>query len=136
MPGRSVETNGAWPASTPKSPSAPGTSTCSTSPENTSFSGDTSSKCKFAIVCSDFDFAALDRKPQPEADEPTDQRDDRDVLHLAAGQLTAAASDIIAAHLDADRPEPNLGRFRPGEVARQSALSLIHISEPTRQAEI
>ncbi len=49
MPGRSVVTTGAWPASTPKSPSAPGTSTCSTSPENSSFSGDTNSKCKVAI---------------------------------------------------------------------------------------
>src|SRR4029079_15010976 len=35
-----------------KSPSAPGTSTCWTSPENSSFSGETSSKWKLAIVIS------------------------------------------------------------------------------------
>ena len=50
MPGRSVATIGAWPASTPKSPSAPGTSTWSTSPENSSFSGETSSKWQWPSV--------------------------------------------------------------------------------------
>src|ERR1700746_469329 len=50
MPGRSVVTSGAWPASTPKSPSEPGTSTWPTSPENTSRAGDTRSKWKFAMA--------------------------------------------------------------------------------------
>src|SRR3954469_10851010 len=51
MPGRSAETSGACPASTPKSPSAPGTSTWSTSPENRSFSGETRLKWNWAIGC-------------------------------------------------------------------------------------
>src|ERR671936_1890693 len=50
IPGRSVVTSGACPASTPNSPSEPGTSTCSTSPEKSSFSGDTRSKWKVAIA--------------------------------------------------------------------------------------
>src|SRR5262249_58629155 len=48
-PGRNVVTSGACPASTPKSPSAPGTSTWLTSPENSSFSGETRSKWKVAM---------------------------------------------------------------------------------------
>src|ERR1043166_2662362 len=50
MPGRSADTVGAWPASTPKSPSMPGTSTWSTSPENSSFSGETRSKWKVMVI--------------------------------------------------------------------------------------
>src|SRR6516164_1096073 len=49
MPGRKAVTNGAWPASTPMSPSVPGRSTCATSPPNRSFSGDTRSKRKLAM---------------------------------------------------------------------------------------
>src|SRR5260221_9099795 len=49
MPGRNVVISGACPASTPKSPSEPGTSTWLTSPENKSFSGETRSKWKVAI---------------------------------------------------------------------------------------
>src|ERR1700693_2854944 len=44
MPGLSVATAGACPASTPKSPSTPETSTWVTSPEKTSFVGDTRSQ--------------------------------------------------------------------------------------------
>src|SRR5690606_33749287 len=40
-----VDITGAWPSSTPKSPSVPGTTTMWTSSERTSFSGVTSSKC-------------------------------------------------------------------------------------------
>src|SRR5882757_8231946 len=50
IPGRIVATTGACPASTPKSPSTPGTSTWSTSPEKASFSGETRSKWKVAMV--------------------------------------------------------------------------------------
>src|SRR5262245_60131431 len=50
IPGRSVAMIGAWPASTPKSPSEPGRSTCSTSSENSSFSGETRSKWKVAMA--------------------------------------------------------------------------------------
>src|ERR1700761_3731364 len=49
MPGRIAATTGACPASTPKSPSTPGTSTWSTSPEKASFSGETRSKWKVAM---------------------------------------------------------------------------------------
>src|ERR1700681_2846412 len=49
IPGRIAATTGACPASTPKSPSTPGTSTWSTSPEKASFSGETRSKWKVAI---------------------------------------------------------------------------------------
>src|SRR5258706_4796014 len=49
IPGRNVVISGACPASTPKSPSEPGTSTWLTSPENKSFSGETRSKWKVAI---------------------------------------------------------------------------------------
>src|SRR5262245_59216736 len=50
IPGRSVAMIGACPASTPKSPSEPGRSTCSTWPENSSFSGETRSKWKVAMA--------------------------------------------------------------------------------------
>jgi len=43
-PGRSVVTSGAWPARMPMSPSAPGRSTWSTSPENSTLSGETNSR--------------------------------------------------------------------------------------------
>src|SRR5215831_4637581 len=49
MPGRKVATSGAWPGSTPKSPSSPGTSTWSTSPENVSLSGETRSRWNVAM---------------------------------------------------------------------------------------
>src|SRR5262245_10731030 len=50
IPGRSVVTSGACAASTPKSPSEPGTSTWLTSPENRTFSGETRSKWKVAML--------------------------------------------------------------------------------------
>src|SRR5262245_20104759 len=55
MPGRSMATSGAWPASTPNSPSVPGTTTCSTSPENKICSGETRSKWNVAIRLSSGD---------------------------------------------------------------------------------
>src|SRR5215469_408373 len=51
MPGRSKVTIGACPGSTPRSPSMPGRSTWSTSPENNTVSGETNSKWSEAIVC-------------------------------------------------------------------------------------
>src|ERR1700728_1877634 len=42
--------NGAWPASTPKAPSEPGASTWSTSPENSSRSGETKEKCSLSAI--------------------------------------------------------------------------------------
>src|SRR6516162_5578412 len=53
IPGRSAATIGAWPERTPKSPSRPGTSTCSTWPPNSSFSGDTRLNWKLGIAPSD-----------------------------------------------------------------------------------
>src|SRR5215831_1768914 len=50
MPGRTALTSGAWPASTPKSPSAPGTSTWLTRPENRIRSGETRSNWKVAMM--------------------------------------------------------------------------------------
>src|SRR5258705_12405638 len=49
-PGRTVEMNGACPGRMPKSPSAPGTTTISTSAENRSFSGETSSKATLSAM--------------------------------------------------------------------------------------
>ena len=66
-------------------------------------------------------FAALDRETEREPDDPADQGDDRDVLDLTAGQITAAAGDILAAHFDADRAKPDFGGFRPSEVAGKRA---------------
>ena len=50
IPGLIAATTGACPASTPKSPSRPGISTWSTSPEKASFSGETRSKWKVAML--------------------------------------------------------------------------------------
>src|SRR5579863_121757 len=49
MPGRSTVTSGACPARMPISPSMPGRSTCSTSSENSTRSGETNSKCSAAM---------------------------------------------------------------------------------------
>src|SRR5712691_1564530 len=98
MPGRTVVTNGAWSASTPKSPSTPGTSTCSTSPENKSFSGETSSKWKLAIVR--LTPALAQSEPHAEPDHTADRGHDRDMPYLAAGERSAARSFVVA-HLDA-----------------------------------
>ena len=49
MPGFSVDMKGAWSFSTVNSPSVPGTTTDSTSPVNSSRSGETSSKGKVAM---------------------------------------------------------------------------------------
>jgi hypothetical protein len=43
VPGRIVEISGAWPGSTPKFPSVPGTTTISTSRDTSSCSGVTNS---------------------------------------------------------------------------------------------
>src|SRR5262245_1237273 len=60
IPGRSMAMIGASPASTPKSPSEPGRSTCSTSPENSSFSGETRSKWKVAMAsCARYSLLAI-----------------------------------------------------------------------------
>src|SRR5450759_4399029 len=83
IPGRSMATNGAWLASTPKSPAAPGTSTCSTSPENSNFSGETRSKWKVAIIY--LASASAGREAYTKPDDAADQSDDGDVLNLAAG---------------------------------------------------
>src|ERR1041384_8066527 len=48
-PGRTVEITGAWPCSTPKSPSLPGTTTMSASVASTSRSGMTRRKATLAI---------------------------------------------------------------------------------------
>src|SRR6185437_7488114 len=117
MPGRSVATNGAWLASTPKSPSAPGTSTCSTSPENSNFSGETRSKWKLAIICSGPVLA--DRETHTHADHAADQRDDRDMLNLTASQRSIVARDLVALHFDAQRPQLDLRRFRPRHISGQ-----------------
>src|SRR6478736_8477835 len=108
MPGRSVVTIGAWSASTPNSPSAPGTSTCSTSPENSSFCGETSSKWKLAIVHSTFALAGRETHTQPA--NPADRSQDRDVLHLAAGQRPTTVCHLVTAHLDTERTQFDLGR--------------------------
>src|SRR6185437_3451718 len=49
-PGRTVEMNSAWPGSTPKSPSPPGTTTIPTASESSSFSGETSSNCSLSAI--------------------------------------------------------------------------------------
>src|SRR5712671_7577233 len=49
-PGRKAERTGAWPASTPKYPSAPGSVTMSTSSDKSSRSGDTRSKWILSVM--------------------------------------------------------------------------------------
>src|SRR5262245_21788561 len=49
-PGRTVEMRRAWPGSTPKSPSVPGTTTDSTSAENSKRSGETSSNLTVSAI--------------------------------------------------------------------------------------
>src|SRR5690606_6367112 len=120
MPGRKVVTKGAWPSSTPKSPSAPGTSTCCTSPENTSFSGETSSKCN-AIDKVPASAPAFGRETETQADNAADQADQRDVAHLARGEGAAAARNIVPGHLKLQWPQLDLGRFRPREIAGEGA---------------
>src|SRR5664280_1835085 len=119
MPGRSVATNGAWLASTPKSPSAPGTSTCSTSPENSNFSGETRSKWKVAII--DLASASAGREAYTKPDDAADQSDEGDVLNLAAGQRPVVMRDLVSLHFDAQRPQLDLSRLRPREIAGQRA---------------
>src|SRR5215470_16240522 len=70
IPGRSVVTSGACAASTPKSPSEPGTSTWLTFPENRTFSGETRSKWKVAMLS----FRFLARHPWA---EPRDHQDSK-----------------------------------------------------------
>src|SRR5579871_47388 len=48
--GRNDVTMGAWPGRMPMSPSLPGKSTWSTSPENKTVSGETNSKCSAAML--------------------------------------------------------------------------------------
>src|SRR5258708_23597172 len=50
MPGRTAEMKRAWPGSTPKYPSVPGTTTISTSSERSSFSGETSSNLTLSAI--------------------------------------------------------------------------------------
>src|SRR5215831_3913099 len=118
MPGRTVVTKGACPASTPKSPSAPGTSTCSTSPENRSFSGETRSKWKAAILSA---FVPAHREAERQPDAAADRRDDGDVLDLARSQRPVVVRDLISLHLDIQRPELDLRRFRPRDIAGERA---------------
>src|SRR5919199_2929852 len=54
-PGRTVEISSEWPASTPKLPSPPGTTTMSTGSESSRRSGETSSN---------WNFSAIDRVPR------------------------------------------------------------------------
>src|SRR5450759_964184 len=111
--------HGAWLASTPKSPSAPGTSTCSTSPENSNFSGETRSKWKVAIIYSAS--ASAGREAYTKPDDAADQSDDGDVLNLAAGQRSVVMRDLVSLHFDAQRPQLDLSRLRPREIAGQCA---------------
>src|SRR5689334_6408194 len=108
MPGRTVATVGACFASTPKSPSAPGISTCSTSPENNSFSGETSSKCKLATVCSTSSLAACESDGK--TDSTANRCHDCNVLDLLAGERSTARP-LVVAHFEAQRPYPDLSRF-------------------------
>src|SRR4029077_11343153 len=98
IPGRRVVTMGACSASTPKSPSTPGTSTRSTSPENNSFTGDTSSKWKLAIYLIP---ALADCETHGQSDDAPKRCHDRDVLHLATGERPAAPCSFVAADLKA-----------------------------------
>ena len=52
IPGRTVEMKSAWPGSTPKLPSSPGTTTMATSSESSSFSGETSSNLTLSAIAS------------------------------------------------------------------------------------
>src|SRR4029077_14518897 len=118
IPGRRVVTMGACSASTPKSPSAPGTSTCCTSPENNSFSGDTSSKWKLAF----YSIPALaDCEPHGQSDDAAKRRHDRDVLYLAAGERPTATRSFVAATLKAQWSQLDLGRFGARHVAGKTA---------------
>src|SRR5262245_3096591 len=120
MPGRSAAISGAWPASTPKSPSAPGTSTSSTSPEKTRRAGEASSKGKVAMLSrSELDLAALDREAETEPEQSPDQRKQRDVPRLARSQLVVRPPQSLACDLDVQFSDPDLRRFRPREVADQ-----------------
>src|SRR6185312_14836803 len=49
-PGRTVEMKSAWPGSTPKLPSLPGTTTMSTASDSNSRSGETSSNCTLSAM--------------------------------------------------------------------------------------
>src|ERR1700741_477255 len=118
IPGRSVVTIGACSASTPKSPSMPGTSTCSTSPENKSFSGETSSKWKLAI---DLTPALADCETHGQSDNATERGHDRDVLHLTAGDRPARTSSLVAADLNAQWTQFEPGLFRPRHVTGKPA---------------
>src|SRR5688572_20033422 len=109
MPGRSVEMKGAWAGSTPKSPSAPGTSTCSTSPEKTRRDGETSSNGKLAIG-SNLELAAIDHETEARPDQPADQPDENDMLNLRRGEASAVAGDALAGHFDLHRSDLDLGR--------------------------
>src|SRR5690242_650607 len=118
IPGRRVVTIGACSARTPKSPSTPGTSTCSTSPENKSFSGETSSKWKLAIYSTP---ALADCETDGQPDNAAERSHDRDVLHLTAGDWPAATSSLVAANLNAQWPEFELSRFRARHVTSETA---------------
>src|SRR5262245_23684303 len=116
MPGRSIAIIGAWPASTPNSPSVPGNTTCSTSPENTSCSGETRSKWNMAIRASSHRYFV----PHPERTAQWPPRFSRrrplpgssrcDGTLRASGGLRGEPPDLLDRRLDgADHVE---GRLR------------------------
>src|SRR5262249_27392097 len=86
----------------------PGTSTCCTSPENKSFSGDTNSKRKFAIVR--LNPALAESEAHTQSDHAADHDHDRDMLRLLTGERSAARPFVVT-DPDAQRPQFDLGRL-------------------------
>src|SRR5690606_10487417 len=65
--------------------------------------------------------AAAGDEARGKADKAADDGEDRNMLPLAAGNRTAALGRAVALHLDAERTEIDLGRFRPCQIAGEAA---------------
>ncbi|MCJ2042025.1 hypothetical protein MKK55_24155 [Methylobacterium sp. J-059] len=59
---------------------------------------------------------------EAEADQSADAGEQADMLHLTGGQLAApGAGRAVALHLDRERPDLELGRLGPRDVADEAA---------------
>src|SRR5262245_46102971 len=86
----------------------PGTSTCCTSPEHKSFSGDTNSKRKFAIV--HLNPVLAESEAHTQSDYAADHGHDRYMQRLLTGERSATRPFVVP-DLDAQRPQLDLGRL-------------------------
>src|SRR5688572_5215815 len=118
-PGRTVEMRRAWPGSTPKSPSVPGTTTDSTSAENSKRSGETSSNLTVSAI---FHPSQLERFPPKWI--PVRRKKTRP-LHLAEPRVANSGNPVPdRAPVSFRHVEPvHLGRGEPPQF-------LMFVAEP------